>query len=204
MGGVTLQGPSGRDAVDLVVAQVAGIDAWRREQRSLDLQEVVARSREMRLDAARRRDARRRESDAVLRRAQEHLEASVYVLTVCSPRRAVVAHRSDWWRRGLGRELELAGIAVVASGSDGADALGVAVVEQPDLLVLEDLLPTLSGTDVARRARTLFPDTLVALHASDREAEAGARGAGAHLVFPRQTAPALVAQQVLRVLPALG
>ncbi len=59
-----------RQTLDLVVDQVSGIEAWAKEQSALALAEVVARSREMRLDNQRRLAARRSEQEAVLARAQ--------------------------------------------------------------------------------------------------------------------------------------
>lgn len=189
-----------RNALDLVVEQVAGIDAWTREQRELAVSDVVVRSREMRLDSRNRLAARKREQEAVLARAQDHLSASGSLLGRDAPVRAVVAHRSEWLRQRLSEALGEAGVVVVASSSDGADAVGAVVVEQPDLLLLEDRLATVPGLDVARRARVLAPRTLVAVHVGDAGVAEAARAAGAHLVLPRQLSPSLMSEELLRVL----
>jgi len=36
-------------------------------------------------------------------------------------------------------------VQVIAKAGDGADAVGVLVVEQPDVVVVQDLLPLLPG-----------------------------------------------------------
>jgi CheY-like chemotaxis protein len=45
---------------------------------------------------------------------------------------------------------------------NGADAVGVVAAEQPDLLLVEDRLPMVSGEQVIAGVRTFSPNTLIA------------------------------------------
>ncbi len=59
--------------------------------------------------------------------------------------RAIVAHRSDVAPQAARRRAdELAEWSLVVSSEDGADAIGAVVVEQPDLLLVEDRLASVS------------------------------------------------------------
>ncbi|MBW3611859.1 MAG: hypothetical protein KY438_10085, partial [Actinobacteria bacterium] len=54
-----------------------------------------------------------------------------------------------------------AGVRVVARLDNGADALGVVVAEQPDLVLVEESLAMLPGQEVVREIRQFSPHTLV-------------------------------------------
>jgi CheY-like chemotaxis protein len=50
-------------------------------------------------------------------------------------------------------------VQVVAEAMDGADALGLSIIEQPDVAILDEGLPVLSGTEIAEQLRVYAPDT---------------------------------------------
>ena len=87
---------------------------------------------------------------------------------------------------------------VVAAPHNGAEAVGVVVAEQPDLVLVEDVLPMLSGADVVRElrparrprwSRRRSPTTT----GSHRCSTAGARAAFLRLVPPAEVARGMLA-----------
>ncbi|MCW2616334.1 MAG: liaR [Frankiales bacterium] len=192
--------PTRRSEIDLVSRQLAGIRAWTADQHTDDRDRTMTLTREMRLDAARRLDARRREQAAVLARAAEHLSASGQVLASRVPLRAVLAHRNTWLRDRVAAGLRAAGVEVVGEFEDGADAAGTVVVEQPDIVLVEDRLPTVPGLEVVRRVRLYSPNTLVGAQVMDGDGVGDALDAGAQAVFTRRTPPGDIAKELLRCL----
>lgn len=185
-----------RDELTLVSDQLAGLDRWHRTRAlRTEASEAAALTREMRLDLRRRSESRRREQLALIGRAEEHLRESRALL---GRTRAVIAHRSDHLRRGVSQALEREGVLVVAQLDNGADALGVAVVEQPDLMLVDELLPSLTGVEVVREMVALSPGTVLGGCAEGddgvrRLLEAGARTAFTRRVPPDQVAAGLLA-----------
>jgi len=194
-------GITGRTQLDLVTAQLEAIDAWNRARHAAEqAAEAVTLTREMRLDLSRRVEARRREQQALIARAHRALEDSGDVLHGRVPARAVIAHRNAWLRESVAQRLEAEGVRVVAVVEDGADAAGTVVVEQPELLLVEDRLPTLSGVEVIHRARAFAPDTVVGAQCLDGDGVPALAEAGAVAVFTRRVPPADIAQSLLSCL----
>ena len=197
--------PPPRSQLELLQSQLAAIDAWNRARRACEEAEAsVDMTREMRLDVSRRMEARRREQAAVVARADAHLRASGTVVAKNAAPRAVLAHRSTWLRDKVAARLTDSGVTVVASLEDGADAAGVVVVEQPDLVLVEDRLPTLPGQELVRRVRSFSPRTLVGVHVLDGGAVAPFMDAGAQAVFTRRIPPVEIADELLTCLKAGG
>jgi CheY-like chemotaxis protein len=183
-----------RSRLDLLEAQLAAIEAWNAARAASDAAaQNVGLTREMRLDLSRRIEARRREHAAVLARAAEHLRASAAPLGSDAPVRAVIAHRSPWLREKVASRLCERGVAVVGEFDDGADAAGAMVVEQAELLLVEDRLPTLSGAEVVRHVRVFSPATVVGAHVLDSSGVAPLADAGARAVFTRRIPPVEIA-----------
>ena len=192
-----------RRQLDLMQAQLAAIDAWHRAHRASEAAlESLPMTREMRLDASRRMEARRREEQALLARAAEQLRSSGDVLSGRAQTRAVLAHRNGWLRDSVAKRLEQRGIVVVGVFEDGAEAAGTIVVEQPDLVLVEDRLPTLSGLEVVRRVRTFAPEAVVGAQVLDPGGVQALVDAGAQAVFTRRIPPADIADQLLACLDA--
>jgi CheY-like chemotaxis protein len=114
----------------------------------------------------------------------------------------VVAHRNPWLRDTVAKRLGDEGIDVVGLFEDGADCAGTLVAEQPDLLLVEDRLPTMSGLEVVLRARQFAPRTVVGAQALDAGSVAALFDAGATAVFARRVPPADMIAQLLAHLAA--
>ena len=77
----------------------------------------------------------------------------------------------------------------VLTASDGPGALALAVAERPDLVILDQIMPGLSGSDVCRalKARTETREIPVVITSSSnsQEMESLCREAGAHSFVPK-------------------
>jgi CheY-like chemotaxis protein len=191
----------GRNELDLMTSQLAAIDAWHRARRASEAAAAsAALTREMRLDASRRAEARRREEQALLARAEVELRRSGEGSGGRVQVRAVLAHRNAWLRNTVARRLEQLGVAVVGVFEDGADVAGTVVVEQPDLVLVEDRLPTLSGLEVVQRVRTFSPGSVIGVQVLDGDAVQPVVEAGAQAVFTRRIPPVEIAEQLVACL----
>lgn len=199
------QAPPGRPQLELLAAQLQALDTWHRACRAWDsAAESSALSREMRLDLNRRMEARRREQQALLARAGTQLEASGDVLSGRARIRAVLAHRHAWLRDAVAARLTTSGVQVVGAFEDGADTSGTVVVEQPELVLVEDRLPTLSGLEVVLRVREFSPGAVVGAQVLDAAGVAAFVDAGAHAVFTRRVPPVEIADGLLQCLVSGG
>ena len=189
---------SSRSPLELMTAQLAAIDAWHRARRAGDeAASTVSMTREMRLDVNRRLEARRREQEALLARADAQLRQSGDVLAGRVRTRAVLAHRNAWLRETVAARLQQRGVEVVGLFADGAEVAGTVVVEQPELVLVEDRLPTLSGVDVVRRVRQFAPEAVVGAQVLDGDGIRALVEAGAQAVFTRRIPPAEIADQLV-------
>lgn len=175
--------------------QIDALDAWRRTRDPQSAGPAAPPSgplsREQHLDAERRAAALLRERTAVLAALDRQLSGTGLP---AAPRtaRVVVAHRGAWFRDRLTSCLAEHGVLAAASVEDGADAVGAAVVEQPDVLLLEDRLPSVTGLDVVAAVRQLAPRAVVAVQVLSAGDGQRYLDAGAHAVFPRSVNPAQV------------
>jgi CheY-like chemotaxis protein len=161
---------------------------------------AVNESRESRMDAGHRLEVLRREHAALTTciRARAHATA----LAGDGPPRAVVAHRHPWFSQALVALLQAAGAAVVEHGlENGADAVGVAVAEQPELFLVEDGLLMVSGDEVVRDTRRFCLQTVIAVHTPNGGRRDLLLEAGADAVTLRPVPPAEVVEKALAVLP---
>ena len=83
-----------------------------------------------------------------------------------SPLRALVVDDDRSIREALERALALEGFAV-SSLPDGPAALDAVRREPPDVMVLDVMMPELSGVDVIRRLRTDGQDLQARLHGGE-------------------------------------
>lgn len=189
-------------SLDLLKAQIRAIDAWNGAHHAGEAAaaRTTSMSREMRLDLSRRMDARRREHAAIVARVDAQLRMSGDVLHRNVVRRAVVAHRNEWMTQKITALLTDRQVQVIGTFVDGAEAAGTAIAEQPDLVIVEDRLSTLTGTDVVREVREYSPQSVVAAQVLDSTGVARLVDAGAHAVFTRRIRPADVVDQVLHCL----
>jgi CheY-like chemotaxis protein len=193
--GAQTRGPSGTlSDLDLARHQLAAIDRWHAVRRaSQTAAEHAATSREARMDLARRLAVIRAEHKAIIDRTDAQLRTSDELLQRAAPRRAIVVHRNSWFADRLAADLALRSISVVARLSNGAEAVGAVVAEQPDLLLVEDSLPMMSGEDVVREVRAFAPLTRVGAQVAYDDRIAAMLEAGAHSAYTRRVPPADVA-----------
>ena len=190
-----------RPPAEVISDQLRGIALWHEARRALEQAHAAAGadqplSREMRLDLDRQMDVIRRQHEAMLQCLDDHLTTSPRLPRSTSRPRAVLVHRNEWFLGKLVDGLRSGGVDVIAILENGADAVGVAVVEQPDLLLVEDKLPMISGTEVIRQLGRLAPRTLTAAHVVHEGAVAEALAAGARAAFARRVPPAEVAREL--------
>ena len=191
--------------VDVVARQVRAISAFHDVRRAAEAAaRSASRSRESRMDAERRLAVLRREHDALIARSHEQLVTSARLLPCPAERRAVLAHRNEWFTSKVTRVLQDTGISVVACVDNGADAVGLAVAEQPDLVLVEDCLVMLSGTEVVRSVRRFCPETLVAAQVAHGDRVDALQDAGAAAVFTRRVPPADVGARLGELACALS
>lgn len=188
-----------RSEADLITAQLRGIEAFHRRPALAPGAPEPHGSREQRLDETRRLDVADRERRALLARA-EAAQHNEYPFGKARSARAVLAHRNAWLRDKLAAALRASNVVVVLGTDDGAEACAAIAFEQPDIVIVEDRLPILSGVEVIRRAVTFAPGVLIAAHSADQTGMPALREAGARAVFSRRIPPHDIAQHVLRCL----
>ncbi|MET0740274.1 MAG: response regulator transcription factor [Candidatus Nanopelagicales bacterium] len=98
----------------------------------------------------------------------------------------MVADDHPLWRDAVARDLAEAGLDVVASAGNGAEAIRRAAATRPDVLLLDLQLPDLSGVDVARQLCAAQPSLRVLVLSASGEQddvlEAVKAGATGYLV----------------------
>jgi CheY-like chemotaxis protein len=90
--------------------------------------------------------------------------------------RVVVAFREPTYARDLS-ELLSDDLFVAGVTTDGAEAVALAIVEQPDVMVIDQVLPTLRGLEAARQIRQYAPACRIILLTGDPDIEAAANRA---------------------------
>lgn len=82
----------------------------------------------------------------------------------------VVADDHPMWREAVARDLQEAGLAVVATAADGRAAVDRTVAVRPDVLVLDLNLPLLHGVQVCRRLQEAGVQTRILVLSASGEA----------------------------------
>lgn len=182
----------------LLRAQYEGVAAWREELKRLlsqkSLRELSGEERERLSGWLRTRAA----VDACLAR-----QSRVRALPGDPGTRAVVVHRAPASREALEQQLAGHGMRLIGRGRDAAVAVALAVVEQPDLLVVEDGLPGVVPLELAGAVRRFAPRTVVVVQANAESDVPALEGAGASLVVAPPAGPAEVAAQCAAALEVL-
>jgi hypothetical protein len=187
--------------VELARRQLAGIEAFNTARRQAELAaRAVERTREMRMDNNRRLEVLRREHLALIARAQEQLRDSGHLLRTTAPVRAVISHRQPWFVDRVRLRLEELRVVVIDQVDNGADAIGIAIAEQPDLMLLEERLLMVPGDEVVRDVRRFSPATRIGVQVSESERVGPLLEAGAHCVTTRVIPPADVVDRLLATL----
>lgn len=196
-------GDAVRSDLDVARQQLAAIDRWHEARRATQqAAQSTATSREARMDLARRLAVVHAEHKAIVERTDEQLRSSVELLQRSAARRAIVVHRNAWFMDKVAADLMLHQVCVVARLTNGAEAVGAVVAEQPDLLLVEDSLPMMSGEDVVREVRTFAPLTRIGAQVAHDDRIGALLEAGAHSAFTRRVPPADVAAALAELLPS--
>jgi hypothetical protein len=183
-----------RTDVDVVADQLSAIDAFNRARAATEqAAHATQLTREMRMDNSRRLEVVRRQHRSLVARADEQLRQSSGLLYSSADRRAVVAHANDWFSKKLAGRLEEEGVRVLARVPCGADAVGVAVAEQVDVILVGEKLEMVSGEEVVREVTALAPHTLLAAQVPSAQRAPALLEAGASEIFTREVPPGDVA-----------
>lgn len=113
----------------------------------------------------------------------------------------MLVHRQEWFVQTMTRALAERGVRVVAALTNGADAVGVLVGEQPDLLLVEESLPMMTGQQVVAEAVRFAPATMLVAQVTSADRIGAFLDAGVRAAVTRQVPPADVAQQMRELLP---
>ena len=193
--------PDARSDLELARQQLDAIEQWHAVRRAAgSAAGHSAASREARMDLARRMDVIRAEHRAIVARTDAHLRASVELLQRTAARRAIVVHRNSWFTEKVCADLVARQIVVVATLTNGAEAVGAVVAEQPDLLLVEDALPMLTGEEVVREVRRFAARTRIGVQVAYDDRVAAVLEAGADTVYTRRVPPADVAHGLAELL----
>ena len=87
------------------------------------------------------------------------------------PIRVVVADDHPMWRDAVARDLDSAGLEVVATAADGRAAVDRTLAVAPDVLVLDLNLPVLHGVEVCRRLQAALPSVRILVLSASGEAD---------------------------------
>lgn len=176
---------------DRVIRQIEAIDAWNAARRLREQAlEAAASSRHERMDVTRRLAALRRTQDALAARSAQALAAESGLRRAPGPT-AVLAHRHTWFMEKVALLLAERGVTVLGCTDNGAEALGVVVAEQPDVVLAGDRLAMMTGGTLLAETQVFAPRSLRAAHASDGQ-QAAALRAVAHSVFLHRHPPGFV------------
>lgn len=184
-----------RSEAELLQDQLSALSSWQQSQAWRE-PTVAGLSHEQRLDRQRRLDALIRTQQAIVARADDPTWVAEPALRA-SAARAVVVHRDDWFRKKVTNRLTDAGVDVIATRTNGADALAVVILDQPDLVLLEDRLPSLNGPTLLQWARQVAPRTVFGVQVADAMQIAACLDAGAQAVFTRRVHPDAIAAELM-------
>jgi NarL family two-component system response regulator LiaR len=87
--------------------------------------------------------------------------------------RVIVADDDPFARRMIKESLQRAGMVVVAEAPDGRQAVELAVFYQPDVVLMDVVMPELDGISATRQIVEAIPDQLVVMLTSSDESEMG-------------------------------
>lgn len=197
----------GSDHGLLIARQVEALDAWNAAMHAREraLGGGRRQSREERMDCSRRLHLLRRVHDAVLAATNDALARDPSPILEHIPPRVVVAHRHQWFAEKLSDALGASGIQVVAVTDNGADALGVTIAEQPELLLVGDAVTMLTPPELVAEVGLFSPTTAVVAQVPYSDDVGAMLDAGARYVVTRQIPPSDIANAMTTLLmPAPG
>ena len=101
--------------------------------------------------------------------------------------------------RGL---LELRGLSPVGAASDGNEAVSMATSLEPDVIVMDRMMPGMDGVEATRRIKQVLPDTQVILLSAqlDDEVQREGEGLGVYCYLAKGCSDNLIADMVTRAI----
>ncbi len=185
----------------LVERQLAAIDSWNAARRLTEESVALrARTREQRMDVARRMETLREEHRVIVERTHQALAFSMGRTRFTWRPTVLLAHRNRWLTDRLTESLVEGGAEVVGTVQDGAQAVGFAVAELPDLVLVEAALPRLTGSQVIRQVHQHAPDIALTAQVDDVGGVGALLAAGARAAYSRRLPPADLARELLGLL----
>lgn len=181
--------------------QLVAVDAFTADRRRV-LAPCPPGPREQRLDAERHRGAMQARHAALVARLDAVWRAVDGPMTFYRPS-ALVAHRHPWFAGRMAALLAAQGMRVVGVTASGTEAVGWAVAELPDVVVVGDTLEAVPGEQVVRELRRYCPAALVVAQVGAADQVAPMLDAGAGSVHLRTVPPADIAEAVVRVISGL-
>ena len=115
--------------------------------------------------------------------------------------RVLIADDHPLFRMGLRYALSAKNFAVIAEAENGKDAIGKALSEAPDIVLLDVKMPVTDGIEACRILRQRAPKVLIIMLTTFEEEAIiqAARDAGAHGFFSKETDPAELAAKLERI-----
>jgi len=101
--------------------------------------------------------------------------------------------------RGL---LEQRGLSPVGTASDGNEAVTMATSLEPDVIVMDRMMPGMDGVEATRRIKQALPDTQVILLSAqlDDEVQQQGEGMGVYCYLAKGCSDNLIADMVTRAI----
>ena len=101
--------------------------------------------------------------------------------------------------RGL---LEQRGLTPVGAASDGNEAVSLATSLEPDVIVMDRMMPGMDGVEATRRIKQTLPDTQVILLSAqlDDEVQQQGEGMGVYCYLAKGCSDNLIADMVTRAI----
>lgn len=189
-----------RDELSLATRQLQAIDAWNRARRQVEgRSQRSGPGAQVPAEPATRRAVLRRKHQALVDRTHAQLAASGAVLRSTAAHRLVVVHRDTDFATRLTQALVGAPLALSGWAVDGADGVGLAVAEQPDVVLLEESPLSVPIDEALADLRTYCPQAGLVVQVGDTQRVGDLLRSGTAMVLHRQ----LPVEQVVARLRAL-
>jgi DNA-binding NarL/FixJ family response regulator len=125
-------------------------------------------------------------------------------VTASGPRRAVVVDDSSAMRMGIKGILKKLGLEIVGEGANGHEAIELARVHRPDIVMLDVNMPLMTGIDAIEGILAAHPSALVIMMTSvaDEESVEKCLEKGAANYVLKSSSPAAITASIQETLDA--